>query len=732
MSETTAPSATDQSSAAQDDLKIWSCVNCRRRKLRCERREPCSNCVRSKIECHFPVTGRIPRRSRDATSSKNPAQKQAELMGRLRRLEAVVTEMAGQMEDGADEADAGTPNTQGRSDASASWQKHNDPTEDFGNLVTESNGGLRVAKGFWSIFCTEVDNIFQAVADVEEAAEEHADVPEADCHVDGAVRSHHQGFVLGSNVFANTSVEDDLSPLPSQMLFIWQVFCDNVDPFVKILDHAATTKTVQGIKGKLHALDPETEALMFAVSLAAIVSLDEEEAALNFGVSKPRLLARLRLGAEKALASAKFMTTGSIAVVQAFVIYVTILPQLGAAKLAGPMTSILVRRAISMGLHRDPAADAERRVATVSADHETRRRLWWHVCVLDSRVRYKDVPELSVSPSTGTTREPCSGEVNEPSRGAGFTHVTVCLIRCELWRLSHTLRNAAQDSGDSQQQLLPDARARICETYFAEKSGEHSKLQEFVYHLVLLFFSQVQFAMCRRQMRLAQGGNQEDLLAQALDCAATLMDTTMALKTCDEWKCWRWQLQGHVPWSAMLFTLQALRRGRPWNHESKRAWASLQQIADTLGPDEEELPICQNVKRHIEDLRNSDQHAAHRQSGVSETQPSQNSERDGGHLMPGEALVDSKNASSLDDGAASFIPSLTNDTPGTNSARGASGSRLQMSWEAFDFGADSVFNWDPLLEMDDAMDWQWMDAGSDLSFADWNTLLRLKTEDRIV
>lgn len=152
---------------SETGIRIWSCVHCRRRKLRCERRQPCSNCVRSNLECHFPVTGRIPRRSRDPEACKSSAEKQSELLGRLRRLEAVVTELTAQMEDGAIPASRNSdfvlPDQQSSSSQSelvqnalASWQQGADPMEDFGSLLTDSNGNMRVSKGFWSIFCHEV------------------------------------------------------------------------------------------------------------------------------------------------------------------------------------------------------------------------------------------------------------------------------------------------------------------------------------------------------------------------------------------------------------------------------------------------------------------------------------------------------------------------------------------------------------------------------------------------
>lgn len=83
-----------------ESVKLWNCINCRRRKVRCDRRHPCAPCSKHKTECTFPVSGRLPRRARDAI---NPGaqKKQTELLGRLRRLEAMVGDLGSQVEHAA-------------------------------------------------------------------------------------------------------------------------------------------------------------------------------------------------------------------------------------------------------------------------------------------------------------------------------------------------------------------------------------------------------------------------------------------------------------------------------------------------------------------------------------------------------------------------------------------------------------------------------------------------------
>jgi hypothetical protein len=82
-------------------LNPRSCVTCRRRKVRCDKQMPCSNCRRAQIPCVFPAPGRAPRQPRRKDPSappKNSSQREIELMKRLRKLEGIVEELSGQIE----------------------------------------------------------------------------------------------------------------------------------------------------------------------------------------------------------------------------------------------------------------------------------------------------------------------------------------------------------------------------------------------------------------------------------------------------------------------------------------------------------------------------------------------------------------------------------------------------------------------------------------------------------
>ena len=171
-----------------ESLKLWSCINCRRRKVRCDRRHPCSPCSRNKTECVFPVSGRIPRRSRNANSPSLPAQKRIELLGRLRRLEAMVGDLGSQVEHAAavnesdhlvesslnatrpdyglaryDQTAYGNPSTT-LDEMQLGSSRANDTSEfpqisdESSGLVVTHNGDLVVDDRFWTVFCKEVSS----------------------------------------------------------------------------------------------------------------------------------------------------------------------------------------------------------------------------------------------------------------------------------------------------------------------------------------------------------------------------------------------------------------------------------------------------------------------------------------------------------------------------------------------------------------------------------------------
>lgn len=161
------PNHADQTQQ-QPQLNPRSCVTCRRRKVRCNKRDPCSNCVKAGIECVFPGPGRAPRKPRRTPD--------AELLSRLRRLEGVVESLGGAAAiDRLASANSTAPpplTVRENNNLQASGacddifqsdqntvQRRKDMHEEFGRLVIDEGRSQYVSNRFWASVGDQVGNV---------------------------------------------------------------------------------------------------------------------------------------------------------------------------------------------------------------------------------------------------------------------------------------------------------------------------------------------------------------------------------------------------------------------------------------------------------------------------------------------------------------------------------------------------------------------------------------------
>ncbi|KAL9074834.1 MAG: hypothetical protein Q9161_001972 [Pseudevernia consocians] len=364
----------------------------------CDRPYPCAPCTRIKTECVFPVCGRVSRRGRDASYPKPPVQKQVELVGRLRRAEAMAGDLSSQVEDAAG-----------------------------------------------------VEQIFEAV---------HGPT---DIHFDGdsssstmSTSSNRRNTGYYNFLLSNTSAapqREDLNPLPSQMLFLWQTYMDNVDPFMKVLHVPTMTKVIRELIGNHHSLSPSMQALMLVISLAAIVSLEDEEAHEQ----------------------ADLLNNRDIIVLQALTIYLVVLQDFSEMRCAWFLAGVLVRVTVSMKLHCGGSHFAN----STPFETEMRRRVWWQICFIDSQSEDMQVSAYKISEGIFDTEIPANtndasldpGMSRPPVLAERWTGTTVFLIRCEIWKLPARLESVTAASyalppdNDELLELLQQFQAKIEDTY---------------------------------------------------------------------------------------------------------------------------------------------------------------------------------------------------------------------------------------------------------------------------
>ncbi|KAF9762079.1 hypothetical protein IL306_003578 [Fusarium sp. DS 682] len=672
------------------------------------------------------------RRTRDV---KTPAQKQSELLSRLRRLESVVTELAAQVEDENGAKTMGQI-TVDKEATESSWatssgsldHQTSEFDEDFGRLIVDKDGGLHVGNRFWTVFCSEVDNILQAVHDVVDYSESPSNSIMKEPTTSGTLAPlSHLGFVFGGADFAKAL--DGLNPMPSQMLCIWQTYVENVDPFIKVLHVPTIERIVKQLNGNFSSYGHNVEALLFAISLAAIASMDEEIVSFNFNTPKEQLLQRYQFGTEQALARANFLTTKDITVLQALVIYLSLLPNIGAQDKVYPLTGLLLRLAKSAGLHREDDSNQYNQL-----EREIRRRLWWHICFIDSSSRRSEAQDLSITPASFSTGLPTNSNDDDldsstsqvPNPNQGSTGVTLCLIRCELWYLTQAIRADTTDSLETRLGLFNALRQKVEKTYF-QHLQPNQPWDSFIWTMTTLFFAKVELVIRRRSKTLPTA---DELLSPSI----TVIKAVQTLKSEPSWVKWRWQLQGQMPWHAMGVYLRQASRSL-WTRELEDVWSATTALKDGVTGDMKSGPLWKSLvqlyteaENHREkELKRQGANAQHtREKGdrvISDVQQMlKNAENMSNEIPVNHPLIDTSTFDSslhisppADNGALSVerlstsLGTATDDLPSWTEAGGDLNYGQDQSFRnsSSEGNADGV-DWEALMDLDETWNWDFL------------------------
>jgi hypothetical protein len=404
---------------AATGLNARSCVTCRRRKVKCDKKHPCSNCAKGRIQCIFPSPGRAPRKP------KKPQE--ADLADRLRRLEGLFESLGGNPQAGTepspsppsdkdDKQSDRTPPPAAPAPSAAppkadeetadqkmdrvrkeffkllheQWENHHKEeskkeskdesksapalSDRFGKLVVSEGRSRYIGPGMWSNLQAEAEEDDDDLSSSVEDEADHSSPMTANS------AATHQGFVFGLS--SSSAVEMAILHPPAEHVPIyWDLFKENVDPVIKLLHVPSREPEILQSAAHLGALSRPMECVMFSIYYSAITSTPPGECKYRFGESKEDLLARYRFGMEQSLARADFLRTDSVFVLQAFIIFLVCLRRHEDARTIWSLSSLALRIAQGLGLHRDGSNYPN----VTPFKQEMRRRLWWQTVILDSR-----------------------------------------------------------------------------------------------------------------------------------------------------------------------------------------------------------------------------------------------------------------------------------------------------------------------------------------------------------
>lgn len=267
--------------------------------------------------------------------------------------------------------------------------------------------------------------------------------------------------------------------------------------------------------------------------------------------------------------------------------------------MAWSLTGLLIRAAESMGLHRDGPPSST--IAPFEA--ELRRRLWWHICFLDSKLSDCLVSEVSITESIFDTRVPMHLDdddirpqmTSSPTPRRRFTDLSLCLVQCDLWRLGRRIRSSmsrhngleSEQRGQTLDEAISKAKTRFADDWLVHLDVDnpfHSFIETMVRIDLSLYDLAIHYNDAAAPSTPPQGhdlDNEVGFNVKSFATALACIEATLAQEATNSR--WAWFVRSHIPWPALTSLVSQL-RSLPWGPTCERAWVAARSVCGYSPP----------------------------------------------------------------------------------------------------------------------------------------------------
>ncbi|KAI5461256.1 hypothetical protein BGZ63DRAFT_355926 [Mariannaea sp. PMI_226] len=565
------PAHTDIQEAAAATLaakpqRLFACLLCQQRKVKCERKFPCGRCVRAGVEC-LPVS--LPRQRRRRFPERD-------LLERLRHYETLLRQNNVKFE----------PLHTYPSEEDRRSEFEDDARSELPGIVKQKTGyrkrptpslritELTLARNLWktiSRMIVDLDDT-QDNDSVRNAIAKHVwDImyqPESNDHL-----------LFGSPKNVQLIA---LHPEQVQIFRLWQVYLENVNPLLKVTHRPTLQARIVNAVSDLANIEPVLEALMFSIYCVSVLSLTEEECDSLFGSPKKDILASYQSGCQQALFNCKALQSNDQDSLTAFYLYlVSIRPNTDPRSLSSMLT-LAIHIARRMGIHEETSNSQ-----CHALEAEMRRRLWWSLVIFDDQVcDMLDYHTATLAPTWDCRAllnvddsELRLGMKTPPSIQEKPTEALFMVARSELsdFVRHSTFHHSLNDNVHAEvthhsghvamvEQIMEDKYLKFCDSdnplHFMTIWTIRSQLakQHLLEHYSVYSLSSTQQTEEQRRTAISHA-------IKMLDHDTTLISSPLT-------KGYRWLIQFHFPFIAYAHILQALRQWAADEH-CKTAWDAI-------------------------------------------------------------------------------------------------------------------------------------------------------------
>jgi hypothetical protein len=380
-------------------------------------------------------------------------------------------------------------------------------------------------------------------------------------------------------------------PPLSQSVALFGIFKHSVAPLVHIFHMPTLVSSYWDAVASPESLDRNTEALLFAIYYSAVISMESQQCEEVLGFSRAAVVKHYQFAVEQAMARANLLNTQSVVLIQAVVLFLSALRNEDASRTAWSMTALIFHIAQAMGLHRDGASFGLRPLET-----EIRRRLWWHICLLDIRSSEYHGCEPIVHESMFDTRMPLNINDSDltpdmtlpPTEREESTEMTFCLIRCEVMRIvwkTGYVPPAMRRPGQPAEGLSLAERASLAknlqqrlEEHYLKHCDTSSSFFRACVTVARLTIARTWLVVYYPLRQKDDGANlPSPIRDQLFTISIKVLELSCELLTSPALVQWTWHSKTHVQWHAVAFVLSEI-CSRPPSQDCDRGWEYTQTV----------------------------------------------------------------------------------------------------------------------------------------------------------
>ncbi|KAJ5665828.1 uncharacterized protein N7477_008276 [Penicillium maclennaniae] len=565
------PSASFRPSNSRRPL---ACVLCQQRKVKCDRKFPCANCLKFKAEC-------IP-------AALNPQQRkrrfpERELLERIRKYEDLLCRNKVPFD----------PLHQDSSGISQTSRVASGHATDDGQPNSMSQGPPSLATSEKPQEPPEPMDLWYAMT--SQGSPQHANDSESshdEVTQNGLKRAWDQLFADQDNLllFGSRKKAVELStlhPEPVQLFRLWQTYLDNVDPLLKVTHTPSLQSRLIQAASNLSGISSTFEALLFAIYSIAIMSLTAGECNDAFESSREELLTKYQFGCQQALLNCGYLRTGDRECLTAFYLFLVSIGRSTDPRSMSSMLGIAMRIAYRMRIHSEAACMKYNPI-----EAEMARRLWWSFKIFDTRIGeladYRNAalaptwdckPPLNVNDADLRSEMKRAPLVMNTTSEALFVVVRseLCeFVRHAKFHLDSHSPNFASGVSDAQQRLSPEhSELNGLESMIEEKYLKFCNAENPL-HYMTIWTTRNFIAKCRLVEHYSRilGSSLEQTERQrdfAVFYAVEMLESDTKIMTSPLTRRYTWHMSFYFPLPAYIHLLQDLKR-RPTHNQAEKAW----------------------------------------------------------------------------------------------------------------------------------------------------------------